>query len=145
MQSAKWPPRPGERHVLGAVGNALRRLIQLVLVLVVVAVIVKVVQSRRSSSDQVCSTRETATFVVVTTIVDDQIRACWTRPPGGGGGPAALVRQIALGFEGEVVVNEVFGDATLDDRYCIFGHQAVRRIHDVDAQRGRRGAGRQGR
>jgi len=28
--------------------------------------------------------------------------------------------QIALGFEGEIVVEETFGEATLDTRYCIF-------------------------
>jgi CubicO group peptidase (beta-lactamase class C family) len=28
--------------------------------------------------------------------------------------------QVALGYEGEVVVNETFGDATPDSRYCIF-------------------------
>lgn len=28
--------------------------------------------------------------------------------------------QIAVGFEGELIANEVFGDATIDDRYCIF-------------------------
>lgn len=28
--------------------------------------------------------------------------------------------QVALGFEGEIVANEVFGDAQIDDRYCIY-------------------------
>lgn len=28
--------------------------------------------------------------------------------------------QVALGFEGEIVASEVFGDAQIDDRYCIF-------------------------
>lgn len=28
--------------------------------------------------------------------------------------------QVALGYQGEVVAEEVFGDATLDSRYCIF-------------------------
>lgn len=28
--------------------------------------------------------------------------------------------QIALGFEGEIVVEESFGEATIDSRYCIF-------------------------
>lgn len=28
--------------------------------------------------------------------------------------------QLALAFEGELVLNEVFGDATLDSRYCLY-------------------------
>lgn len=28
--------------------------------------------------------------------------------------------QLALAYEGELVVNEVFGDATLDSRYCLY-------------------------
>ena len=28
--------------------------------------------------------------------------------------------QVALGFEGEIVAHEVFGDAQIDDRYCVF-------------------------
>ena len=28
--------------------------------------------------------------------------------------------QLAVGFEGELVVNDVLGDAAIDDRYCIF-------------------------
>jgi CubicO group peptidase (beta-lactamase class C family) len=56
----------------------------------------------------------------VTKIVDDQIRALLERARREVDEGLLPSCQIAVGFEGEVVVNEVFGDATLDDRYCIF-------------------------
>lgn len=56
----------------------------------------------------------------MTTIVDSQVQALLQRARREVDDGLLPSCQIALGFEGELVANEVSGDAVLDDRYCIF-------------------------
>jgi CubicO group peptidase (beta-lactamase class C family) len=56
----------------------------------------------------------------VTTIVQDQVDALLARARREVDDGLLPSCQVALAFEGELVANEVFGDAALDERYCIF-------------------------